>query len=226
MTFLHVYHHANMLVYAWALLKFNAGGGPILLLWTNSFVHTIMYMYYLMTVWNKEFKSNFTWKKRITEVQLVWVPLILRKCCNNWFFYFAKIQFLSQFVYQSYSLAIGCIIPINLYYYTGPQTVIFSILFGHFYITHYLTKKSKRKVEECPSGKESSKIEWIWLLNVIKFVHIVLINVGIINLLYYFKLENIYLSKLFQTNWLFPFEFCDKFCRRIFRYLGKCGEIC
>jgi elongation of very long chain fatty acids protein 4 len=62
-TFLHVYHHASMIVFTWAVLYNHPGGdfylGPLL----NSFVHVWMYLYYLC--------AGFMKKKEQSEILVV-----------------------------------------------------------------------------------------------------------------------------------------------------------
>lgn len=37
----------------------------------NSFVHVVMYSYYLLTALNPKYKNNLWWKKYITQLQIV-----------------------------------------------------------------------------------------------------------------------------------------------------------
>lgn len=37
----------------------------------NSFVHVVMYSYYLLTALNPKYKENVWWKKYITQLQIV-----------------------------------------------------------------------------------------------------------------------------------------------------------
>ncbi|KOB77198.1 Alcohol dehydrogenase AD5 [Operophtera brumata] len=59
-TFLHVYHHF--------------GGHGTFLVTMNSFVHIIMYMYYLLTVWDESYKKSVWWKKYVTQIQICGYP--------------------------------------------------------------------------------------------------------------------------------------------------------
>lgn len=70
-TFLHVYHHSVMISCAWGMARFVGGGHAAFLPLINSFVHACMYGYYLFSVWNKDYKNNSWFKRRITELQLV-----------------------------------------------------------------------------------------------------------------------------------------------------------
>lgn len=70
-TFLHVYHHGGMILASYTVSKFLAGSHATLLGILNSFVHVIMYGYYLLTSVQPELKRSLWWKKHITQVQLV-----------------------------------------------------------------------------------------------------------------------------------------------------------
>jgi len=66
-TFLHVYHHILLVWAWWAVCHFACGGDAYFGAMVNSFVHIIMYGYYLMSV----VEIPCPWKKYITQVQLV-----------------------------------------------------------------------------------------------------------------------------------------------------------
>ena len=68
-SFLHVFHHSSITLLAdWAYhITPTPAAVPILLL--NSFIHVIMYGYYFLTAQYP--LHDFTWKKRITQFQIV-----------------------------------------------------------------------------------------------------------------------------------------------------------
>jgi len=55
---------------------FVSGGHVTFLGQLNSFVHVIMYSYYLFTAWKPQYKGNLWWKKHITQLQLLQFVLI------------------------------------------------------------------------------------------------------------------------------------------------------
>lgn len=55
----------------WATTKFIAGGHTVYVSTLNSFVHIVMYTYYLLTAWDPEYKKSVWWKKHITQLQIV-----------------------------------------------------------------------------------------------------------------------------------------------------------
>jgi GNS1/SUR4 family len=72
-TFLHIYHHAGMVSMVYIHMKFFSGGGHGLILGiVNLFVHSIMYAYYLATSLKIKMDNQERYKKRITQIQMVW----------------------------------------------------------------------------------------------------------------------------------------------------------
>ncbi|XP_026282372.1 elongation of very long chain fatty acids protein 7-like [Frankliniella occidentalis] len=69
-TFLHVYHHTGVAIALWGAVKYYPGGHGTILGVINSFVHAIMYGYYLLTTIAPEYKKSIWWKKYITKMQL------------------------------------------------------------------------------------------------------------------------------------------------------------
>lgn len=53
------------------LLCINIAGQTFLVGAINTFVHSIMYTYYLMTIWYPEIRANIAVKKAITSLQMV-----------------------------------------------------------------------------------------------------------------------------------------------------------
>ncbi|XP_055841485.1 elongation of very long chain fatty acids protein 7-like [Episyrphus balteatus] len=86
-SFLHVYHHAIMVVAVWLYITNFFGSHPTMLGILNSLVHVAMYTYYFLS--SMDLKLDLLpWKKRITQIQILQfcyltfhfsMPLI-----NNW----------------------------------------------------------------------------------------------------------------------------------------------
>lgn len=70
-SFLHVYHHTGMVLLTWHGVKYLPGGHSVFMGALNSFVHVVMYCYYLITALNPKYKNNLWWKKYITQLQIV-----------------------------------------------------------------------------------------------------------------------------------------------------------
>ncbi|XP_022333795.2 very long chain fatty acid elongase AAEL008004-like [Crassostrea virginica] len=70
-TFLHVYHHASMPLWYWLGAKFVPGGESYLVVSLNSFIHIIMYTYYLLAAFGPSMQKYLWWKKYMTKLQLM-----------------------------------------------------------------------------------------------------------------------------------------------------------
>lgn len=115
LTFLHVFHHGVMPINIWIGLKFSPGGsatfGPML----NVFVHTVMYVYYLLASLGPAYRKYLWWKRYMTVLQLtqflvvmLQAGLVLASQCDypKWimvtqvltsiFFFFLFLQFYAK----------------------------------------------------------------------------------------------------------------------------------
>ena len=70
-SFLHVYHHTITALFSWCYLKFLPGEQGIVIGFLNSFVHIVMYSYYLIAALGPEYRKYLWWKKYMTWMQLV-----------------------------------------------------------------------------------------------------------------------------------------------------------
>lgn len=123
-TFLHVYHHTGMVMFAWAIVKWLPGGHGTLLVPINSFVHMIMYSYYLLTIWDESYKKSIWWKKHVTHLQLIQFTILI-------------IHYSLLFVLPN------CNYPRFVAYIIVPQNLFMLFLFGDFYYKTYIKKKNK-----------------------------------------------------------------------------------
>ncbi|XP_053994486.1 elongation of very long chain fatty acids protein 7-like [Hylaeus volcanicus] len=120
-SFLHVYHHTVLVVFGWVYVKYLPGEQGAMLGILNSFVHIVMYTYYLIAALGAEYKKYLWWKKYMTCLQLV--------------------QFVMMLCYLMMTLAMDCKVPKTLTYFFMANVVLFLYLFGDFYRKSY-TKKS------------------------------------------------------------------------------------
>ncbi|XP_076277895.1 elongation of very long chain fatty acid james bond protein [Lasioglossum baleicum] len=120
-TFLHVYHHTMTAVVSWTYVKFLPGEQCALLGLINSFVHVVMYAYYLIAALGPQYKKYLWWKKYITWLQLV--------------------QFVIVLGYLIMVLMMDCKVPKALTYFMMTNMVIFLYLFGDFYRKAYKPKR-------------------------------------------------------------------------------------
>ncbi|XP_037910706.1 elongation of very long chain fatty acids protein 7-like [Hermetia illucens] len=124
-TFLHVYHHTVTALFSWGYLKYLPGEQGIVIGLLNSFVHIIMYFYYMLAAMGPKYQKYLWWKKYMTWVQLIQFCLML--------FYLVTI------------VAMDCKLPRSLTFFFVGNCVIFLYLFGNFYRQAY-SKKNKDKV--------------------------------------------------------------------------------
>ncbi|XP_077285217.1 very long chain fatty acid elongase 7-like [Arctopsyche grandis] len=122
-SFLHVYHHAGMVILSWCASKYLPGGHGTSLGVINSMVHIVMYGYYLLSLIDSKYKNSPWWKKHITQLQM--------------------LQFLFNVVHFS-TLAItpDCEYPPWLAAVIIPQNLFMFMLFGDFYRKAYFGKSS------------------------------------------------------------------------------------
>ncbi|KAI8425186.1 hypothetical protein MSG28_007010 [Choristoneura fumiferana] len=121
-TFLHVYHHFGMIAVAWGIVKWVPGGHMTMLVTINSFVHMVMYTYYLLTSWDDSFKYSLWWKKYVTQIQI---------------FSYLMIHFGALLVKRE------CRFPPQPAYIMFPQNLFMVLMFGDFYYRTYLKTSDK-----------------------------------------------------------------------------------
>ncbi|XKL63697.1 hypothetical protein PGB90_006061 [Kerria lacca] len=132
-TFLHVYHHTLVFCFGWFVTKFYPGGHIAFFGTVNSFVHMVMYSYYLITSLHLLKNKSLWWKKYITQMQLIQfivtgvhaVVALFSKDCN----------------FPKYLIVIGL-----------PQDIFMFTLFLDFYRKAYLQKSKKDESDKSKSN--------------------------------------------------------------------------
>lgn len=125
-TFLHVYHHIMISSLSLMYMRYSGGGGHAVTIGIlNSFVHTVMYTYYLVSASHPEMKNSLWWKKYVTKLQL--------------------IQFVVLFVHQIWPLVVqtDCDYPKSLLLLACSQSIFMIYLFSSFYIRTYISRPKK-----------------------------------------------------------------------------------
>ncbi|GLH08347.1 Elongation of very long chain fatty acids protein [Gryllus bimaculatus] len=120
-TFLHLYHHSNMVFLGWIGVKYFAGGHATFLGLINTFVHTCMYTYYLIAA---VYPHNIWWKKYVTQLQLVQQMVV-------------GLHLAQLFVSNP------CDYPMLVPRILVPQSVFLVLLFSHFYQRAYGRKAAQ-----------------------------------------------------------------------------------
>ncbi|CAH2208140.1 jg169 [Pararge aegeria aegeria] len=123
-----------------AILIFPGGHGSLVGV-INSFVHCVMYSYYLLTVAYPAVKQSVTLKKFVTQIQILQFLL-----CTV---HFSTICFKRDCDYPRWTAAVFL-----------PQNMFMLVLFMDFYIKNYVRKpKQKDKKADLEETEESRIIE-------------------------------------------------------------------
>lgn len=129
---LHVIHHGVMPFSVWMGLKFAPGGHSTFFALLNTFVHIIMYFYYMVAAMGSEYQKYLWWKKYLTSFQM--------------------IQFVAIMAHQFQLLFIECDYPRTFMIWIGLHGVLFLGLFSDFYTEKYgkdIRKKRNKNTGAC-----------------------------------------------------------------------------
>ncbi|XP_029679363.1 elongation of very long chain fatty acids protein AAEL008004-like [Formica exsecta] len=140
-TFLHMYHHTVMPMISWGATKYYPGGHGIFIGIINSFVHIIMYTYYLLAALlpHYQYQRYLWWKKYITTLQMT--------------------QFCLAFLHNCQLLFYDCDYPKISLVFVLPNAVFFYFLFSDFYNNAYTPKKEND--DSTPSIQNSDRANGI-----------------------------------------------------------------
>nr|CAD7395005.1 unnamed protein product [Timema cristinae] len=75
-TLLHVFHHAGMPAVAFICVRYYPGGHSTFTVLLNTFIHSIMYLYYFVAALGPSFKKYLWWKQYLTVMQMTHALLI------------------------------------------------------------------------------------------------------------------------------------------------------
>lgn len=131
-SFLHVYHHATILSYWFVITWLAPGSDAYFSLAGNSFIHVLMYGYYLLA----SFGYSPWWKYYLTKAQIVQFCLF---CVQSIYVGYIKTEKVCDF---------PDVLSRGLLWYM--LTLI--VLFMHFLITSKGKKKKKSTSEAVPTG--------------------------------------------------------------------------
>ena len=124
-SFLHVFHHFAVPLSLWFAIKVAPGGHGIFFATVNSFVHTLMYLYYGLAavLESPEARSRYLWwKVWLTRLQIV--------------------QFVAVGLHSTQLLVDNsCKYPIIFTYILNFYSVIFFLLFVDYYRKAYLKRR-------------------------------------------------------------------------------------
>lgn len=144
-SFLHVYHHSSIFVIWWIIVSYVPGGSSYFSAALNSFVHVVMYGYYL---W-----ASLARKLRDGERPRWNHPSFYRKYITS----FQLIQFCLNFAQASYMLFVSPPedFPLFNVWILFFYMISMLALFGNFFIKAYASPKKGGKV--AAAGKKESK---------------------------------------------------------------------
>lgn len=132
---LHVIHHGVMPFSVWMGVKFAPGGHSTFFALLNTFVHIVMYFYYMVAAMGPQYQKYIWWKKYLTSMQM--------------------LQFLAIMVHQFQLLLFTCDYPRSFMIWIGLHGVLFFGLFSDFYKAKYTgnsEKKSAMRTQNDTSG--------------------------------------------------------------------------
>ncbi|XP_026281179.1 elongation of very long chain fatty acids protein AAEL008004 isoform X1 [Frankliniella occidentalis] len=124
---LHVIHHGIMPFSVWFGVKFTPGGHSTFFGLLNTFVHIVMYTYYLLAAFGPSIQKYLWWKKYITVLQMA--------------------QFVAIMVHAFQLLFIDCNYPRAFVWWIGMHAVMFWFLFKEFYDQSYRKPKELAKAK-------------------------------------------------------------------------------
>ena len=127
-TFLHVYHHASIFVIWWVIVHFAPGGEAYFSAALNSFVHVVMYGYYLWASYAPKLAEGqrphafhpARYKQYITSMQMT--------------------QFMLMFFQACYDLLVPNPYPRFCFWILFFYMISMLTLFGNFFVQQYLKK--------------------------------------------------------------------------------------
>jgi hypothetical protein len=121
---LHVIHHGCMPLSVWFGVKLTPGGHSTFFGLLNTFVHVIMYFYYMIAAMGPNYAKWIWWKKYLTTVQMV--------------------QFILIAAHAFQLLFTSCNYPIAFVWWIGCHGLLFLILFSNFYKRSYKMEQRQR----------------------------------------------------------------------------------
>ncbi|XP_063975009.1 very long chain fatty acid elongase 7-like [Diachasmimorpha longicaudata] len=121
---LHVIHHGIMPMSTWFGVKFTPGGHSSFFGLLNTFVHIVMYGYYLLAALGPRVQPYLWWKKYLTTLQMV--------------------QFVLVFIHTFQLLFTECNYPKAFVWWIGMHAVLFFFLFRDFYVKAYTRRKARK----------------------------------------------------------------------------------
>ncbi|XP_005181233.2 elongation of very long chain fatty acids protein AAEL008004 [Musca domestica] len=138
-SFLHLYHHASMPLATLIGVQYFAGGQGTIVCLVNSFIHIIMYAYYMLAAMGPKVQKYLWWKRYLTILQIVQFVIV--------FISTIQIQFQPNCAYNKI-ISIGLTLNASLFIY----------LFSAFYVESY-KKENKKKITNGDVTKKAAVLK-------------------------------------------------------------------
>lgn len=126
---LHVIHHGIMPASVWWGVKFTPGGHSSFFGLLNTFVHIIMYAYYMLAAMGPKVQKYLWWKKYLTVLQMIQFVLVMVHAF--------QLLFWNE-----------CNFPSAFAYFIGAHALMFYFLFSNFYKRAYVERGPKKEKTE------------------------------------------------------------------------------
>ncbi|XP_022816467.1 elongation of very long chain fatty acids protein AAEL008004-like [Spodoptera litura] len=136
-SFLHLFHHSMMPLASYIGLKYYPNGHATLLGLINSFVHVVMYTYYLIAGLGPKYQKYIWWKKHLTTMQLV--------------------QFATIFLHNLSALYENCGYPRWISTILCVHSLQFLYMFGNFYYVSYVKENKSNSNGNLKNGTSKVK---------------------------------------------------------------------
>lgn len=144
-SFLHVFHHAFVPMYAYWILRTAPCRYNVFIILINSFIHIVMYFYYFLATFQEPTQSNDQKQKKHSFIMLIVHKLLLFKK------YITQLQILQFVSLAIYALSVcfrkdRCGVPTT--YIVSNLLLAFGFLglFLHFYMSVYRKQTGSRSV--------------------------------------------------------------------------------
>jgi len=128
LSFLHVFHHGIMPFECWWGARFVGGGHGGFAAFFNAGVHTVMYLYYLLSACGPKVQKYLWWKRYLTRLQM--------------------LQFVCVFLHALQPLYFTCDYPRLVPKVIIANAAAFFILFANFYFFAYINSSRRSKTVE------------------------------------------------------------------------------
>lgn len=145
-TFLHVFHHAFVPIYAYWILRTAPVRFNVFIILINSFIHVLMYFYYFLATFQEREQPGAPKKKLGLTMFVVMQLLKFKKYMTQ----LQILQFVSLAFYAIYGMLLGNKAGIPWTYLISNLSLAFGFLglFVHFYLSVYSHRPPARNKKE------------------------------------------------------------------------------